>query len=227
MLPDLPRLVAGYELFATRNRFIPDRNEPALLDALAEAAALAQDREADEPAAFFYALARPPRAFGKEHGRMTVHFAAEHARGLGLVFTIDASVLELVRARGKAGCDRLPRAPRLVRRALGARRAQALAAALIAPPPAAGFAMCLVCYTCPTMLQIPLDIAATRLAELMETAKRGEPVVIVKGDQAVRLVPVALPSEARRHRRFGSAAGQICISPDFDAPLEDFAEDSR
>jgi antitoxin (DNA-binding transcriptional repressor) of toxin-antitoxin stability system len=77
------------------------------------------------------------------------------------------------------------------------------------------------------MLQIPFDIAATRLSELMETAKRGEPVVIVKGDQAVQLVPVALPPEARPHRRFGSAAGQIRIAPDFDAPLEDFAEYSR
>jgi prevent-host-death family protein len=77
------------------------------------------------------------------------------------------------------------------------------------------------------MLQIPLDIAATRLAELMDTAKEGEPVVITKGDQAVRLVPVALPSETRPRRRFGSAAGQIRIAPDFDAPLEDFAEYSR
>ncbi len=34
MLPDLPRLVAGYELFAARNRFIAARNEPALADAL-------------------------------------------------------------------------------------------------------------------------------------------------------------------------------------------------
>jgi antitoxin (DNA-binding transcriptional repressor) of toxin-antitoxin stability system len=77
------------------------------------------------------------------------------------------------------------------------------------------------------MLQIPFDVAATRLAELMETAKRGEPVVIVKGDQAVRLVPVALPSETHPRRRFGSAAGQIRMSPDFDAPLEDFAECSK
>jgi len=74
------------------------------------------------------------------------------------------------------------------------------------------------------MLQVPIELAAPRLAELIDTAERGEPVVIVKGEHAVRLVPVAKPSEARPRRRFGSAAGQIHMASDFDAPLDDFAE---
>ena len=62
---------------------------------------LAHWREADEPAAFFYAFARRPRAFGPQHGRVVIHFTIEHAhaRGLGLAFTVDVAVLELMRAR--------------------------------------------------------------------------------------------------------------------------------
>jgi hypothetical protein len=108
MLPDLPRLLAGYELFAARNRFAATRNESALVDALHEATSLAEGHEGDEPAALFYALARRPRAFGKEHGRVTVHFTVEHARGTGLAFTVDVSVLELVRARIVRGAIQFP-----------------------------------------------------------------------------------------------------------------------
>jgi hypothetical protein len=99
MLPDLPRLIAGYELFARRNGFSPVRDEAALAGALGDAAALAHGHEADEPAALFHAFARRPRAFGKEHGRVVVHLAMEHARVLGLAFTVDVAVLELQRAR--------------------------------------------------------------------------------------------------------------------------------
>jgi hypothetical protein len=99
MLPDLPRLLAGYELFARRNGFPPVRDEPALASALEDAVSLARDDEADEPAALFHALARRPRAFGKEHGRVVVHLAMEHARVLGLALTVDVAVLELMRAR--------------------------------------------------------------------------------------------------------------------------------
>jgi hypothetical protein len=99
MLPDLPRLLTGYELFAQRNRFHADRNEPALAGAIEDATSLARDHEPDEPAALFYALARRPRAFGKEHDRVVVHFTVEHARVLGLALTVDVAVLELLRAR--------------------------------------------------------------------------------------------------------------------------------
>lgn len=93
MLPDLPRLLAGYELFAERNRFVAQRNEAALADALTQAVSLVPEGGPDEAAALFYAFARRPRAFGKEHGRVVIHFTVEHARNLGLAFTVDVSEL--------------------------------------------------------------------------------------------------------------------------------------
>ena len=43
-------------------------------------------------------LSPRPRAFGKEHGRVAVHFTVEHARVLGLALTVDIAVLELLRS---------------------------------------------------------------------------------------------------------------------------------
>ncbi len=73
MLPDLGALLAGYALYAKQNGFAPDRDEGRLADALREAGELAGARQADEPAALFFALTRRPRAFGTAHGRMTLH----------------------------------------------------------------------------------------------------------------------------------------------------------
>lgn len=99
MLPDLPRLLAGYELFAQRNKFPAVRDEAALASALEDAASLAHGHEANEPAALFWAFTKRPRAFGKEHGRVLIHFTVEHARALGLALAVDVAVLELLRAR--------------------------------------------------------------------------------------------------------------------------------
>jgi hypothetical protein len=99
MLPDLEGLLAGYALYARQNRFPPDRDEIRVAAALREADTLAGGREQDEPAALFFALARRPRAFGRAHGRLTLHLAMEQARAVGLVFTADVAVLELMRAR--------------------------------------------------------------------------------------------------------------------------------
>jgi prevent-host-death family protein len=74
------------------------------------------------------------------------------------------------------------------------------------------------------MAQITLDEAATHLSDLIARARRGEAILIVSGGEAVQLVPVAMPSEVPRKRQFGSAAGQIQMAPDFDAPLADFAD---
>jgi len=99
MLPDLEALLAGYVLYAKQNRFAPNRDEARLADALQEAGTLADGRENDEPAALFFALARRPRIFGQAHGRMTLHLTVEHGRSLGLGFTSDVAVLELMRTR--------------------------------------------------------------------------------------------------------------------------------
>ncbi len=74
------------------------------------------------------------------------------------------------------------------------------------------------------MLHVTVDAAATRLPDLVQRAQGGESVVIVWDDHAVQLVPVAPPAAARPRPRFGSAAGQVRMAPDFDAPLSDFAE---
>jgi antitoxin (DNA-binding transcriptional repressor) of toxin-antitoxin stability system len=72
------------------------------------------------------------------------------------------------------------------------------------------------------MVQVTPDEAATRLSDLIARAGRGEAIIIVSGGQAVQLVPIAVPGVAPLKRCFGSAAGQIQMAPDFDAPLADF-----
>jgi prevent-host-death family protein len=72
------------------------------------------------------------------------------------------------------------------------------------------------------MSEVPFDEAVGKLAELVDAACAGEPVIIVMGNEAVRLVPVAPSEKARAGPRFGAAAGRIRIAPDFDAPLAEF-----
>ena len=79
-------------------------------------------------------------------------------------------------------------------------------------------------YLSSTMVQVTPDEAATHLSDLIARARRGEAIMIVSGGQAVQLVPVATPGVTPLKRRFGSAAGQIQMAPDFDAPLLDFAD---
>lgn len=72
------------------------------------------------------------------------------------------------------------------------------------------------------MSRIDVDQAKRRLEELIEEALRGEEVIITRGDGAsFKLVPTP-PEEPRP--RFGSAKGQVWMSDDFDAPLDDFED---
>jgi prevent-host-death family protein len=72
------------------------------------------------------------------------------------------------------------------------------------------------------MQLVDIDEAKTHLSDLVEAAMKGVEVVITRGDRpVVKLVP--LPS-AKPRPRFGSAAGLITTSDDFDAPLEDFSD---
>jgi prevent-host-death family protein len=63
--------------------------------------------------------------------------------------------------------------------------------------------------------------AKARLSDLVRKALSGEEVVIAKDHKPlVKLVPVS-----GAHRRTpGSAKGQVTMSPDFDAPLDDFSD---
>ena len=72
------------------------------------------------------------------------------------------------------------------------------------------------------MQTVTLEEAKDHLIDLINAAAAGEDVFIVKDDQwSVQLVPRAT---TKRKRRFGSAKGMISMAPDFDEPLEDFAE---
>ena len=62
--------------------------------------------------------------------------------------------------------------------------------------------------------------------ELRATVKAGhlvidEPIDLPEGT-LVDLVPV--PSPAHPRPKFGSARGRVHMAPDFDAPLDDFAD---
>ncbi len=72
------------------------------------------------------------------------------------------------------------------------------------------------------MQQVDIEEAKAHLPDLVEAAMSGVEVVITKGDRpVVKLVPLA---QSKPHPRFGSAAGLITMSEDFDAPLEDFKD---
>jgi antitoxin (DNA-binding transcriptional repressor) of toxin-antitoxin stability system len=71
------------------------------------------------------------------------------------------------------------------------------------------------------MVQVTLAEAEARLKQLIETALQGETVVIMDGEQAVRLMP---EKPVRRPRQPGSAQGLVWMADDFDAPLDDLNE---
>ena len=73
------------------------------------------------------------------------------------------------------------------------------------------------------MRQLNVAEAKSHLSELIEAAERGEEVIIArKGSPAVRLVAIVKPK-----RRLGFLGGTVTMSPDFDAPLDDFDEYQR
>ena len=72
------------------------------------------------------------------------------------------------------------------------------------------------------MIRVNLADAKARLSELIEAALRGEDVVIARRNQP--LVRLVVMKEARVKPRAGLFKGRIRMSPDFDAPLEDFRE---
>jgi prevent-host-death family protein len=72
------------------------------------------------------------------------------------------------------------------------------------------------------MHQVDIEEAKTHLPDLVEAAMSGIEVVIMKDNRpVVKLMPLR-PNKSRP--RFGSAAGLIMMSEDFDAPIEDFKE---
>jgi prevent-host-death family protein len=73
------------------------------------------------------------------------------------------------------------------------------------------------------MHQVDIRETKTRLPDLLEAAMSGIEVVITQDNQpVVKLVPLAWN---KPRPRFGSAAGLIAMSEDFDALLEGFKDD--
>jgi len=70
------------------------------------------------------------------------------------------------------------------------------------------------------MCQVTISQAQSQLPDLVNAAMSGDTVYIVGEGQLVQLVPVA----AANRPQFGSAAGLISLTEDFDAPLDDFRE---
>jgi prevent-host-death family protein len=70
------------------------------------------------------------------------------------------------------------------------------------------------------MHQVDIDEAQAHLPDLVQAAMSGVEVIITKDDRPVaKLLPLA---QTKPRPQFGSAAGLITMSDDFDAPLEDF-----
>lgn len=77
------------------------------------------------------------------------------------------------------------------------------------------------------MHQVDLSMAKDQLADLLDLALNGEEVVFTRDNQPVlKIVPIASSQKPAKlpRRKAGSARGLISMSPDFDAPLEDFDE---
>lgn len=72
------------------------------------------------------------------------------------------------------------------------------------------------------MQTVKLDEAQDQLERLVDAAISGEIVVIeLRDGRSIQLVPL---KQGQQVRRFGSAAGLIEMSDDFDMPLDDFKD---
>ncbi|WP_446009813.1 type II toxin-antitoxin system Phd/YefM family antitoxin [Candidatus Electrothrix sp.] len=72
------------------------------------------------------------------------------------------------------------------------------------------------------MRQVALKEAKNRLVELIRMVDGGEEVVITRDDgSGFKIIPFP---EKKVRPKFGSAAGRIEMSDNFDEPLEEFEE---
>lgn len=72
------------------------------------------------------------------------------------------------------------------------------------------------------MRQINIHEAKTHLSKIIDRVLEGEEVIIARNNKPlVKLVKIA---PAKKKRQIGRWKGRLEISPDFDAPLDDFRE---
>lgn len=72
------------------------------------------------------------------------------------------------------------------------------------------------------MQHIDIADAKTKVEMLFQSALEGEEIIITWNNRPV--LRLSQLSKQPKHRRRGSARGKIWMSPDFDEPLDDFAE---
>ncbi|MBW4485398.1 type II toxin-antitoxin system Phd/YefM family antitoxin [Nodosilinea sp. PGN35] len=72
------------------------------------------------------------------------------------------------------------------------------------------------------MQQVDISVAQTQITELLQSALRGEEIIITRDNHPI-LKLIQVSSQPKRRQR-GSAKGQIWMAADFDEPLEDFKE---
>ena len=73
------------------------------------------------------------------------------------------------------------------------------------------------------MIKVTIDAAEHHLRELVERAANGDDVVIT-GPKDVPLARIVSARAPGGKRLAGMAKGEIWMSDDFDAPLDDFRE---
>ena len=73
------------------------------------------------------------------------------------------------------------------------------------------------------MKEVNLDVAESSLRELIQRVARGDEIVITdhRNRPLAKLVHFRPPGWKRKA---GNAEGKVWMAPDFDEPLEDFAE---
>jgi len=71
-----------------------------------------------------------------------------------------------------------------------------------------------------------IDVAQAKrqFDQLLERVSQGEEVVITKNNRPLARLTAPPPRQQNPKREFGSVEGEIWMSDDFDAPLDDFWE---
>ena len=72
------------------------------------------------------------------------------------------------------------------------------------------------------MQQVDISVAQAQISQLLQSALRGEEIIITRDNHPI-LKLIQVSSQPKRRQR-GSAKGQIWMAADFDEPLEDFRE---
>ena len=73
------------------------------------------------------------------------------------------------------------------------------------------------------MQTVSLEIAQSSLPDLLEKVAGGEQITITQDGQPKAML-VSVPAPGRPRPQRGCLKGKIWMSPDFDAPLEEFKD---